>query len=168
MDDQDIWTSFTREIKPLARQKEKIRPELPKLSFKKNMRPRGGPHLPDPTPNQVVKVHEGMDRSLGALIRKGTRHVESTLDLHGSTQDQAHKRLYAFIVNAYLTHQRLVLVVTGRGEAPGGVLRQRVPHWLQEDIFRALIISVSQALPQDGGVGALYVLIRKQENVRYP
>ena len=54
-----------------------------------------------------------------------------------------------------------MIVVTGRGARDGATLRTEVPRWLNEPGLRKLILGFSEAQPQDGGAGALYVLLRR-------
>ncbi len=37
-----------------------------------------------------------------------------------------------------------------------------MPRWLNEPVNRARILAFDYAQPKDGGLGALYVLIRRQ------
>ncbi len=55
-------------------------------------------------------------------------------------------------------------VITGIGRAreEGGVLRAAVPRWLNEPPNRARVLAFDLAQPNDGGHGALYVLLRKK------
>jgi DNA-nicking Smr family endonuclease len=55
-------------------------------------------------------------------------------------------------------------VVTGKGttSAAGGVLRAQVPSWLNELPNRPRILAYNYAQPQRGGMGALYILLRKR------
>jgi len=89
--------------------------------------------------------------------------IEARLDLHGMTQDEAHRALARFIARAQDDDRRAVLVITGKG-GPGreGVLRRAVPRWLAEPPCRARVLAVETAQPRDGGAGALYVLLRRR------
>ena len=48
------------------------------------------------------------------------------------------------------------------GNQKVGVLRKMVPIWLNEEPNRSLILSFSHATPSDGGVGALYILLKRR------
>jgi DNA-nicking Smr family endonuclease len=87
--------------------------------------------------------------------------IEARLDLHGKTQDEAHRELAAFIARAQSQGKRLALVITGKGREGKGVLRESVPRWLNEPALRGRVLALSSAQPRDGGSGALYVLLRK-------
>jgi DNA-nicking Smr family endonuclease len=81
------------------------------------------------------------------------------LDLHGLTQEAAHRALLAFFRNARKNRSRLTLVITGQGSP--GVLKAMVPRWLGQPEFAALIAGVEPAHIHHGGAGALYVYLRK-------
>ncbi len=97
-------------------------------------------------------------------MKRGRLPVEATLDLHGHTQDEAHAALGAFLAAAEARALRCVLVITGKGltKVTGGVLRNQVPRWLNEPANRARILAFDYAQPKHGGLGALYVLMRRK------
>ncbi len=100
----------------------------------------------------------GLDRRSAERLRRGQRAIEARLDLHGRTQDEAHRALDAFVARAQDGGQRCVLVITGKS----GVLRAAVPRWLNEAPNRARLLAFSPAQPKDGGAGALYLLLRRR------
>jgi DNA-nicking Smr family endonuclease len=87
--------------------------------------------------------------------------IEQTLDLHGRTQDEAHRALARFLAAAQAAGCRCVLVVTGKGLGSGGTLGHMVPRWLNEGANRELIVAFTPAQARHGGSGALYVLLRR-------
>jgi DNA-nicking Smr family endonuclease len=105
----------------------------------------------------------GVDRRTAEKHRRGRLPVEARLDLHGLTQEEAHRALERFLPHAQESGCRSVLVITGKGSRDGtrGVLKESVPRWLNQSPLRALILSISWAQPKDGGTGALYVLLRR-------
>ena len=53
--------------------------------------------------------------------------------------------------------------ITGKGGREGtGVIRAQVPRWLNEPRLRPLILAFEYAQPKDGGMGALYILLRRR------
>ena len=91
---------------------------------------------------------------------------EAHIDLHGLNAEQAYHNLIAFFRNSYQRGLRTVLVVTGKGKnSINGmpILRNKVQEWFTKDPFRRVIIAFCTAKQEDGGTGALYVLIRKQK-----
>jgi DNA-nicking Smr family endonuclease len=138
--------------------------------------------LPRPRPVAPVKRAEpaiehgraaGVDRRSAERLRRGRLPVEARLDLHGHTQDQAHAALDHFLGEAQARGLRCVLVITGKGTTTGtttgaamgasGVLRGQVPRWLNEPGNRARVLAFDYAQPKHGGLGALYVLMRRRK-----
>lgn len=105
----------------------------------------------------------GLDRRALLRLRRGLWPVEAELDLHGCTQDTAHRRLEAFLASAESDGRRCVLVITGRGLRGGdtGVLREAVPRWLNQHPNRRRVLAFCYATPARGGQGALFVLVRR-------
>jgi len=97
-------------------------------------------------------------------MKRGRLPIEGRLDLHGHRQSEAHRELDAFLARAQVAGKRCVLIVTGKGvgKDEGGVLRRMVPRWLNEPANRARILAFDQAQPKDGGMGALYVLLKRR------
>ena len=126
-------------------------------------------------PKQIVAGGSGIDGRTEARMRRGALEPEVKLDLHGMTEDAAHRRLLVFLRNAQRQGRKLVLVVTGKGrpvsqDAPfdlelhvrsRGVLAAAVPRWLNEPDFAALIAGRRAAHKRHGGDGALYIYLRK-------
>ena len=85
------------------------------------------------------------------------------MDLHGMTQDQAHRALNAFLQASQDAGRRTVLVITGKGAGGEGVLRAAVPRWLNEGAARGMVHAFSHAAPKDGGEGALYIMLKRRK-----
>jgi DNA-nicking Smr family endonuclease len=101
----------------------------------------------------------GLDGHTRERLKRGAVRVSARLDLHGFTQDAAHRALLAFFRQARKHGLRLTLVITGQGSP--GVLKAMVPRWLGQPEFAALIAGVEPAHSRHGGAGALYVYLRK-------
>lgn len=103
----------------------------------------------------------GIDRATSERLKRGKLAIEARLDLHGMTQDEAHRAVAGFIGGSRAAGLRCVLVITGRGAVGGGILRQAVPRWLDEPGLRRHLLAITPAQPRDGGAGALYLLLRR-------
>jgi DNA-nicking Smr family endonuclease len=119
------------------------------------------------------------DRRKARQIASGKAGIDARIDLHGERQRDAHARLAAFLHSAQAKGFKTVLVVTGKGgedrsdhlgdalgEPRRGVLRRNVPHWLEQPDLRGVVLSYATASPRHGGVGALYVQLRKSVRAR--
>ena len=119
--------------------------------------PQSQPSQPQPPLDRFA----GIDRANAERLKRGQHPIEARIDLHGMTQEEAHRALTVFIRGARAGGKRCVLVITGRGRAGGGVLRTAVPRWLHEPEFRPHLLAIATAQPRDGGAGALYVMLRR-------
>ena len=106
----------------------------------------------------------GLDRRTEERLRRGEMAIEGRLDLHGHSQDEAHRALVGFVERAWRAERRTLLVVTGKGrrDAGEGILQSAVPRWLNAAPLRARVLAFARARPKDGGTGALYILLRRQ------
>ena len=177
-EDRALWAKVNRETEPLRRETPR-RPEAPADSpedarktrpappAKRRPPPRAPAPAPKPKPAPPPSLAHGdiadLDKRSAERMRRGKLPIEGRLDLHGHTQDQARRELAAFLAGAQAAGKRCVIVVTGRGDITrgGGVLRSQVPRWLNEPENRGRVLAFDYAQPRHGGLGALYVLLRK-------
>jgi DNA-nicking Smr family endonuclease len=93
-------------------------------------------------------------------LRRGVWAIQAQLDLHGLRRDEAREQLAAFLREAVRSGLRCVRVVHGKGNGSPGrepVLKGKVRSWL---VQKNEVIAFTQARAQDGGHGALLVLLR--------
>lgn len=186
-EDKKIWEEVARTIKPLKKKKE----ESPARGDSTPIKPQRPLSVSVPIdenpPEKRIKKKEtrapfrpkillAQDRYLTRKLRQGTYHIQATLDLHGQTQEEAYLSLQRFLSGAVERGLKLILVITGKGtisrrfsemppqeEAPIGILRQKVPEWLENSFQFPEVLSISTARPQDGGTGAWYVELKSQQ-----
>ncbi len=181
-EDLALWKHVTRDAKPLTKRAPlparpapaeasptKAEPETKKETGAARARPLPRPRPVTP-PRRAEPALEhgraaGVDRRRTERLRRGRLPVEARLDLHGYTQDRAHAALGHFLGEAQARGLRCVLVITGKGTTTeaGGVLRAQVPRWLNEPANRARVLAFDYAQPKHGGLGALYVLLRRKK-----
>jgi DNA-nicking Smr family endonuclease len=93
-------------------------------------------------------------------LRKGHWSVKAQLDLHGFRTDEARDCLVQFLNNCQKNDWRCVRVIHGKGLGSPDrepVLKGKVLRWL---VQRDEILAFCQARPNDGGSGALIVLLK--------
>ena len=168
-DDRALWRRSMRDVTPLAperggRASEDAETE-PDIEPARRQRlvtvpAKRSPRLPPLAPGESP----GVDRRTAERLRRGQLAVEARLDLHGLTQEEAHRALVSFVRQSHATGLRTVLVITGKGGLGDarGVLRDGVPRWLNESDLRPRVLSCAWAQPKHGGAGALYVLLRRR------
>jgi len=176
-DEQALWELVTRAVKPIRKKRpEKAKevaasppppPETPPSPKAVPVRrPAAVPAKPAPPPQPPLA---SLERRLVQRVSRGAASIDARLDLHGHTQEIAHRELLRFLRVAQAKEARLVLVITGKGarEAAApfgsgrGVLRRLVPQWLALPEFRSYVIGYDQAHVSHGGEGALYVRVRR-------
>lgn len=111
----------------------------------------------------------GLDVRLLRRLRRGEFASQGYLDLHGCTWEQARERVDSFLSQALREGKRCVLIIHGRGRNSKDqipVLKSRLTAYLSEGKWSRLLLAFSSARPVDGGVGALYVLLRRQRGRR--
>lgn len=93
-------------------------------------------------------------------LRRGAWAIQAQIDLHGLRRDEARETLGAFLRDAVRRGLRCVRVVHGKGHGSPGrqpVLKAKVRNWL---VQKQEVIAFTQARGDDGGHGALVVLLR--------
>lgn len=123
-----------------------------------------------PAPAQVGKERVGLDGSWERRIARGGLEPDFSLDLHGSTLDQAYGRLMHGLAQARAMNARVVLVVTGksrpieaadRGTARGAI-RAKIIDWLGASEHASAIAAIRGAHRRHGGQGAIYVVLKRR------
>lgn len=107
----------------------------------------------------------GLDPRLVRRLRCGDFAYQGFLDLHRMTTEEARPAVEAFLARAHKMGKRCVLIVHGRGRNSKDqipVLKQRLIQWLSHGLWSHWVLAFTSARPVDGGVGALYVLLRRQ------
>ena len=88
------------------------------------------------------------------------------LDLHGLTKKEAEAETVRFIRESFAEGLRCVLVIPGRGlNSPDRepVIRTGLASWLTRAPLKRLVLAFASARSWDGGYGAFYVLLRRNE-----
>lgn len=95
-------------------------------------------------------------------LRAGEFSVQDHLDLHGLRLAEARPALERFIRDAIWRGHCCVRVVHGRGThspTEPGVLKTEVARWLLSRRMSRLVAAFTSARWEDGGAGAVYVLL---------
>ena len=111
-------------------------------------------------PANVRRAGPPEDLSGQRRIRRGQSEIDARLDLHGHTQDTAHRELVEFILRQSAAGSRCVLVITGKGRLGAGILRGRLRDWISDPDLRPVIAGYARAHPRHGGEGAAYIFLR--------
>ena len=173
-EESELWRQAMREAKPLKRQRQAAKkaaiappPAEPVAAPVAPQRPTPlpAPALPPAKPPELATGRiAGVDKRLAERLKRGQLTIDGMLDLHGLTQEEAHRQLDGFLGDAANSGRRCVLIITGKGvwRSDSGILREMVPRWLNEAPNRARVLAIATAQPRHGGSGALYVLLKRR------
>ncbi len=118
-------------------------------------------HLPD-TQEYVQWTSPDYHDTIIPKLHEGHFSVQAFLDLHGCTVPEAEAELQDFLQDAFKKGLRCVKIIHGRGlrSVNGPRIKDAVVRRLAGRYHRNVIAYVT-ARQCDGGLGALYVLLRK-------
>jgi DNA-nicking Smr family endonuclease len=180
-EERALWRGFARAVTPLRRGLSDDEPSIAADQSRPKVKSDRAAKFAA-TKSKAPPALMQFDRRLHQRVARGHVMIDARLDLHGMTQRQAHAALIRFLHQAQANDAKLVLVVTGKGLGSGaasaksardasgasdeygerGVLRRQVPLWLSLPEFRRFIVSFEEAHVSHGGVGALYLRLRRR------
>jgi DNA-nicking Smr family endonuclease len=114
------------------------------------------------TGEELVFLRPGLPRLLLRRLKRGEWAVQDELDLHGMRSDAARTALSEFMSTALKGGLRCVRVIHGKGtRSMNGepVLKRKAGNWLAQ---RDEVLAFVQARPEDGGGGAVLVLLKSK------
>ena len=101
----------------------------------------------------------GVGPDVVTRLRRGHWAIQSQIDLHGLTREEARTALADYVRQSRRRGHRCVRVVHGKGLGSPGrapVLKGKVHGWL---VQKQEVLAFVQAKPLEGGAGALLVLL---------
>jgi len=110
--------------------------------------------------DQLSFRRPGIGLDVTKKLRTGGWSIQSEIDLHGLRRDEARETLGQFIRDAMKMGWRCVRVIHGKGLGSPGkmpVLKSKTLAWL---IQKNEVLAFVQAKPDQGGAGALLVLLK--------
>lgn len=114
-------------------------------------------------PNDIMGFKQpGVQEGVYRKLRTGKYPIEAKLDLHGFTLEQAFDAIRASISLNMKKNKRCLLISHGKG------LKQDEPARLKNHVAAWLkgipeVMAYHSAMPQHGGAGNVYVLLKKSE-----
>ncbi|HEV2562062.1 MAG TPA: Smr/MutS family protein [Rhizomicrobium sp.] len=169
-EERELFESTFSDAKPLSKKP---------VTAPKPAAPKPTPIIPPMPVRAPSSKPTGLDGRTAERLRRGMLEPEARLDLHGLTEQTAHRALITFLRSASARGLRLVIVVTGKGLKPAaldepfdmeldrrtrGVLKAMTPRWLAEPELARFVVDVRTAHRRHGGAGALYVYLRKSRS----
>ena len=168
-----LWEGVAKQVKPLRKRTRVVKMDVLAVEAAPVPLPPMSRKLVEAPPAKVVKHPDPplpplttLGRRERSQLSRGRKEIDARLDLHGMTQERAHRALATFLQRASYDGMSFVLIITGKGRTGGseserGILRRQVPIWLGLPEFRALVVGFEEAHIGHGGAGALYVRVRR-------
>ena len=104
----------------------------------------------------------GLQQRLQQRLRRGQLPVGAELDLHGMTIPEAEHELVRFLSWCGDRHIRYARIIHGKGygsRAQAPLLKNRLNDWLRQ---HHEVLAFHSARPEQGGTGAVHVLLRSR------
>ncbi len=172
-DDEDLalFRDSVKGVTPLRQERKpphraRVRP-IPRMSRADDARVRKDMMSLDyddsevETGEELLFARPGLQHGLMRKLRRGQYVIRAELDLHGMTAAEARVAFGAFVARCQARDLRCVRIIHGKGLSTPGrkpVLKSRLNGWLQRS---DAVLAFCSARPQDGGTGAVYVLLKK-------
>ncbi len=153
---QDKITPYRKPIEPIATQRlldnERVMEELLAESDETFSFESG---------DELKFLSNGYSSRLLKKLRRGDYAIQDELDLHGYTSSEAKFETHGFINECARDNVRAVRIVHGKGRNSAGrtpVIKRMLLGWLSKNQH---VIAVVSTPANDGGTGAVYVLLGK-------
>jgi DNA-nicking Smr family endonuclease len=109
---------------------------------------------------ELLYLRTGQSPDVLSKLRRGFWVVQAQIDLHGLISDEAREYVAEFLSSCKKRNIRCVRIVHGKGLGSRNrepVLKHKLRSWLMQ---RDEVIAYAQAKPEDGGSGAVIVLLK--------
>ena len=123
--------------------------------------------IPVLTPDDVVSFkREGVQGAVFKRLRLGQYSIKMELDVHAYRLNQARDAVLNYLLAARAHGERCVMLIHGKGhnsKPVAGLLKSAVCHWLSQ---LDMVLAYHSAKTEQGGTGALYVMLTKSEQLK--
>ena len=109
---------------------------------------------------ELLYLRTGQSPDLLSKLRRGFWVVQAQIDLHGLISDEAREYVAEFLSSCKKRNIRCVRIVHGKGLGSRNrepVLKHKLRNWLMQ---KDEVIAYAQAKQEDGGSGAVVVLLK--------
>lgn len=179
MEDDDEIKIFRQEMKGVRRIRTTPRVETaktqvpePSLVHRRQMAVQVDKGDPNHLTEEIIDlVHpldileyrtDGVAHGVYRKLKRGQYPIDARLDLHRKSMAEARAEVYGFIADCLRYDVRSAMILHGKGERgePKAFLKSCVNTWLKQ---MPEVLAFHSAQKHHGGVGALYILLRKSD-----
>jgi DNA-nicking Smr family endonuclease len=175
-EDEDLFAEQMQDVTPLVTPRTDTRPNWQGASESQLQRRRAAEQFPEDEQSknfltlsevplrQPLEALEwkqnGVQHAVFSKLRRGGYALEYELDLHQKTVKEAQQAVFSLFQHMRAKNWRCVLISHGKGERSStpGRLKSFVAQWL---IDHPDVIAYCSAQRMHGGVGSVYVLVKK-------
>ena len=154
----NIDVPFTEKTYPKPIAKQFIRDE--KQALKDSLSDDFYPAHELESGEELLYLRTGQSPDVLSKLRRGFWVVQAQIDLHGLISDEAREYVAEFLNLCKKRNIRCVRIVHGKGLGSSNrepVLKHKLRNWLMQ---KDEVIAYAQAKPEDGGSGAVIVLLK--------
>jgi len=171
--DKELFRQAMRQVRPLRLDTNRIEPprrrpppvphqtELDRQRVLQEMMATPPDYTEIETGDELLYLRPGVQHSALRKLRRGHYSRGAELDLHGMTVPEAHSALSRFLHRCQANGTGCARIIHGKGlgsRQQKPVLKNRVNLWLRQ---RDEILAFCSARPEDGGTGAVYILVKQ-------
>ena len=168
--DRQIFRDAVGDVRPLSTDKHHLKPAKKTAPKKRRSSPLNDSPLhyeslqmDEVGMNQAVAyISPGLQKKVLRKLRHGFFDIDAELDLHGLNAHEARHRLSEFLTRCVQAGLHCVHVIHGKGyRSPDNrpVLKNKLNLWLRQHDD---VLAFCSSSPDDGGTGAVYVLLRSR------
>lgn len=169
---EDLFKQAVKDARPLAKPKRIHHPPLRPKPIPKQFLLDEQQALVDSLSDHFIPAHEletgeellylrdGHSPDILSKLRRGHWVVQAAIDLHGMISDEARLYVSTFIGDCKKRGVRCVRIVHGKGLGSRNrepILKHKLRGWLMQ---KDEVIAYAEARRQDGGSGAVIVLLK--------
>lgn len=154
----NVDVPFTEKTYPKPIAKQFIRDE--KQALKDSLSDEFYPAHELESGEELLYLRTGQSPDVLSKLRRGFWVVQAQIDLHGLISDEAREYVAEFLSSCKKRNIRCVRIVHGKGLGSRNrepVLKHKLRSWLMQ---KDEVIAYAQAKPEDGGSGAVIVLLK--------
>ena len=169
---EDLFSQAVKDVRPLSQDDRAIPPvKKPKPIPKQFLRDEqqalvdslSDHYIPAyelETGEELLYLREGHSPDILSKLRRGKWVVQANIDLHGLISDEARLYVSTFISDCKKRGIRCIRIVHGKGLGSRNrepILKHKLRGWLMQ---KDEVIAYAEAKKQDGGSGAVIVLLK--------
>tara|TARA_B100000989_G_scaffold276683_1_gene237086 strand:+ start:61 stop:477 length:417 start_codon:yes stop_codon:yes gene_type:complete len=122
-----------------------------------------------------INSPEKLENKDQKIFKSTKRYIKKTIDLHGYTLEEAHKKMTSYIEECFLNGVNKINVITGKGlrsknlddpyqSSNLSILKHSVPNYIKSNKqLMSKIISIDFEAVENPSIGNFDILLRKKK-----